>query len=337
MKSALVRLSLALSIVLMLASLFGCVDIDKSKVRAQAGAPESAQVEQVFLPYDSSLPRYVMVVEPIRLRGTVSTWQWQQEANVTGSRGSTTDKTESKGESFNVGTLRAEGNSAPPSSQASKPRLKPANLEEAGYGDSPTKGMELQKGTKGTSTESDERTNERFNAQLKGTQRVDSWHETLAPETLKMSAQLTSALSGISNFKVMTKEAVKPIGQGRYSARINSGEKGPFVFKALITEYDNYAEATKQRAGALIYSEGSRVIKGVVGIDVSITNGRDGSIVASFPVRGTFSSQYRKADTGILPFYSKSKFARSVMDQALRVALNRAAIKAYDALTTRVP
>lgn len=42
----------------------GCASIDKSSLKAQAGSPESTQVEQVVIPRDPSRPTYVVAIEP---------------------------------------------------------------------------------------------------------------------------------------------------------------------------------------------------------------------------------------------------------------------------------
>src|SRR5205807_10190780 len=51
-----------------LVSLFaGCATmVDKSSMQATEGAPVSAQVELVRVPYDPSLPKYVVTIEPLK-------------------------------------------------------------------------------------------------------------------------------------------------------------------------------------------------------------------------------------------------------------------------------
>ena len=41
--------------------------VDKSSVKANEGAPVSAQVEIVRIPYDASLPKYIVTVEPLKV------------------------------------------------------------------------------------------------------------------------------------------------------------------------------------------------------------------------------------------------------------------------------
>ena len=48
--------------------LAGCsTTVDKSSVKATEGAPVSAQVEIARIPYDASLPKYVVTVEPLKV------------------------------------------------------------------------------------------------------------------------------------------------------------------------------------------------------------------------------------------------------------------------------
>ena len=50
---------------LLIATTTGCgVSLDSSSVAAQAGAPDSAKAEVVKIPYDKSLPTFVLAVEP---------------------------------------------------------------------------------------------------------------------------------------------------------------------------------------------------------------------------------------------------------------------------------
>jgi hypothetical protein len=73
----------------------GC-SMPQMNVKAQAGRPESAEITQISIPYDPSKPRFVLVVEPLRLDGEVSTQfsgavdQWRGHASAT-TRGSSFD------------------------------------------------------------------------------------------------------------------------------------------------------------------------------------------------------------------------------------------------------
>ena len=64
-------------------------------VKAEAGRPESAEVSSVSIPYDPSKPKFVMIVEPLRLDSEVSnTWS----GAYAGSKGNLSGK--SSGSSF---------------------------------------------------------------------------------------------------------------------------------------------------------------------------------------------------------------------------------------------
>ncbi len=56
---------------LFLASTTGCgVSLDAASLKAEAGAPESTRTEVVKIPYNASLPTYVVAVEPFVFRET---------------------------------------------------------------------------------------------------------------------------------------------------------------------------------------------------------------------------------------------------------------------------
>jgi curli biogenesis system outer membrane secretion channel CsgG len=56
--------AIAVSVAAILASACATATVDKQSVRATSVAPESAQVDVVRVPYDPSLPYYVLTVEP---------------------------------------------------------------------------------------------------------------------------------------------------------------------------------------------------------------------------------------------------------------------------------
>jgi curli biogenesis system outer membrane secretion channel CsgG len=58
------RAKTTLLLVTVLASACATAQVDKSSVRAGAGAPEATQVDSIQIPYDPSLPYYVVTVEP---------------------------------------------------------------------------------------------------------------------------------------------------------------------------------------------------------------------------------------------------------------------------------
>lgn len=238
--------------------LTACTHIDREAVRAVSGAPESARVDVSSVPYDSHLPRYVLVVDPVRVRSAVYQQSEKVEADV---------KSKQKGK------------------------------------------IALTRSSTGSTY-------------------------AVTPQAEKVAAQLVSALTEVGNFSVMSDESAKRLGNGRYKVHgIANGEVGPFIVRAAVTEYSSVVEQRKASTNLLVFNKGETVRRGVVGLDVQIIDGRDGSIAASFPVQGTFSSEQQKSGTGLLPIYKQEEFAQSVMDQALRVTLNEAASEILDRLS----
>jgi len=55
-------------LIIALTGLIGCTAmVDKSSVRASAGAPESTKVASIHIPFNPDLPRYVVTVEPLQV------------------------------------------------------------------------------------------------------------------------------------------------------------------------------------------------------------------------------------------------------------------------------
>lgn len=127
----------------------------------------------------------------------------------------------------------------------------------------------------------------------------------------KLAAQLTTALSSVENFRLLDPAAVT-----------NQKDQPPFERRNVKVP--------------LLYNYGDRIQRGVVGLDVSIVDGRSGQIVRSFPVQGSFSSHEAKSDLSLItPIVAEKRFAQSVLDQALRAALNNAVLKSWEVLQNR--
>lgn len=174
----------------------------------------------------------------------------------------------------------------------------------------------------------------------------------------KMSAQLVTALSNVGNFQLYDNWSSKKIS-------VKKGEKGPYVLRATLTEFNEVADAESEEtdislggigavagiAGAVSgnnalmwsgaglaaanpgYNESASRKKGMVAFDVQIIERGTGRIVRSFDCAGTFKAE--SASNGISLFgisNSKAKFQQSVLGQALRVAMNDAVKKTADAL-----
>ena len=175
-----------------------------------------------------------------------------------------------------------------------------------------------------------------------------------------MAAQLTTALSRVANFSLVDPSQVKG---GK--VKMQKGEIGPFYVRATLTEFNENAEGESESTGGSLggvgavmgiagaiadkpglmwtgaglaaanpsYEESRASRKGVVAFDVQIVDSRTARIVRSFDCAGTYKAE--SAVNGMSLFgigSSKAKFASSAIGQALRVAMNDAARKSFDAL-----
>lgn len=229
-------------------------------VKAEAGRPESAEVDIISIPYDPSKPKYVLVVEPFQSSSSVYSITHGEAGSV--------------------------------------------------------------------------------------------------PIADKMAAQLITALSRVGNFVLYDKSRASSI-------KLRKGEKGPYMLKATLTEFNETAEASSEDSGVSLggigavmgiagavadkpglmwtgaglaaanpgYEQGGAAKKGMVAFDVQVTERGSGRIMTSFEASGTFkaASQY----SGISLFgisNRKAQFASSALGQALRVAMNDAVQKTSDAL-----
>lgn len=68
--------SIRIIILLSLIGITGCsVQLDKSRAKAESGAPESTQIEVVKIPYNSEMPTIVFAVEPFIFQETLQQGQ----------------------------------------------------------------------------------------------------------------------------------------------------------------------------------------------------------------------------------------------------------------------
>lgn len=252
--------------------LSGCTaTLDKSSLQAKEGAPESTQTEVVSIPYNASLPTYVLAVEPFVFSRTLT--EGKNEVNVTYTHG---------GES--------------------------------------------------------------------------------------LAAKLTTALASVGNFSVIDSDGLTKKQGGKYSVQLKKGEVGPFIVKATVTEYTEVAEASHERSGASLgwagliagaagaiadkpglmwtgagiaaanpsYNNEKAEKKGMVTIDFRVVDGRNSRIVGAFKASGTFSSAQASKGFSLFGIGSQNtKFAQSVLGQAVRVALNDAVKKINDSIVGR--
>ena len=345
-----------------------CVTMDKSSVQASAGAPESARVAEIDIPYNETLPRYVLAVELVRFTSaarerltrttTATESQAAQRSRDSYRRNSSLDENyrrsdTSRGSGWSRTGTRDQGGaqqapSQPPSTQVDGQQGVYAVLNTNGSAQNPRGNISVRDGTstsnrkqtaklqrEASTTYSGKRSGEQNRTAETVVTRYDATRTSgLVNNQRQIAAQLTSALTSVGNFSVLDVRSVRQLGGGRYDAQLSNGEIGPFIVRAQITEYEARVEDEKSKVNVLLAKRGNKVRKGVVALDVSILDGRSGRIVRSYPVRGTFAKQEKSGEVGIV-LYEKDVMAQSVLDQALRVALNQAAEKAYEALSSR--
>jgi hypothetical protein len=139
----------------------------------------------------------------------------------------------------------------------------------------------------------------------------------------QITRQLTSALAGVKNFKLLDYE----IYQKRGGITPSNIDAGPYLVRAVITECNREIVNNKSTlAIPAVFKAKKQMVKGAVGLDVSVVNPSTGEVLESFPVHGTHISKSNKGSFGVIaPFASSSSKAKSALDQALRAALNDAA------------
>lgn len=197
--------------------------------------------------------------------------------------------------------------------------------------------------------------------------KVDIDYKAADSQTHVITSQLTSALSNVGNIALLDDGALNH-KSGKVSAALKKGEKGPFVISGTITEFNENAAGGDSTvggslggAGAVVgiagaitgnraltwtgagvaaanptYEESEAERVGMVAIDFKITDGKTGRIVKAFNTRGSFTAQ--SASSGFSLFgigKTQRKFQSSAVGQAMRVAINDAATKTFNALKGR--
>ena len=147
----------------------------------------------------------------------------------------------------------------------------------------------------------------------------------------QISLQLTTALSGVGNFRLIDKEKFE---ENKIKTSELGGGRGPYLVRAIITECTEEIVSEKKKTSLpLIYRRRSNLVEGVVGLDVAAIDASSGEVVASVPVQGTFISASEKAGGGLIATITEAEInRRSTIDQALRAALNNAAVKLHETL-----
>jgi curli biogenesis system outer membrane secretion channel CsgG len=287
--------------VLLLSS--GCFDFDNRQVRARPESPESTYVEPLKIEQVEGLPKYVVAVEavsnaPIYREITGST----VESSAATQRGASAPNGSG---SAVIGGSRPVPHPQNPSGSIPGSQNAATSQQLASEGARVTEYRQVQK-----DISVDER-------------------------AIKLAAQLTSAFSGIENVSVRDFFSLTPLSEGRFSAMLRAKEVGPFVVRAFITESGTKVETDEEkiRYFPIVKTKKSYQV-GMVAIDVQVLDGRNGVILKSFPVQGRFEARDKELDVGvILPLYERSASAKSLEDQALRVAVNEAATRVLSILS----
>ena len=328
----------------------GCMDVnfDSSSVRPTAVAPASTAVEAVNVPFDANLPKYVVAVEPVQfagqlterytlIQGTAAGESREQSRNAVAASGNGTVASDTAAQVGGTLDLGRGG------SNHNNPLTPAALVSNPGAPGTITAGA-------GVTNRNASKSDAKYAATVSGsTNRTGSSESersvyesvrvtTPDKQAIQIAAQLTSALSGVENLSLRDLSVIRRTRDGQLRTPMRSGEVGPFLVRALVTEYTPEADIEKLKVHVL---PGTKFVHdkkvGVVVLDVSIIDGRDGHVVTSFPAAGTFQWQKKASDIGLIfSVYSADKQAKSVMDNALRAALNDAAGKTLAQLSQRV-
>jgi hypothetical protein len=313
------------------------------------------------IPYDSSLPKYALVVETFFKEGPVSETKirshqfLEQNDRRSGSTQSNASYTGSArdlvrdGQKVQIDSQNKALVLGGPSEETTTTTRHPM-LRDVSASDSPEV-VNAARSKVSTTIQSDQKYAREVSGEVTGrgttksnghqhlTQHNDgavdmtqrSWE--VARSDINVAAQFTSSLAGVGNFLLLAPAAATSMGNGLYRANLPSGAVGPFVIKAIVTEEVQEVEGNRTRifVPGIVASKSSE-LKGVVVLDITVLDGRTGALVTAFPTEGTFISQDKRFSAGaVLPIAEQHAFARSVVSQAQRVALNQAAVRILEA------
>ncbi|MBM3333827.1 hypothetical protein FJY63_04120 [Candidatus Sumerlaeota bacterium] len=286
----------ALALVLALAA--SCATVDYGMVQAQEVAPPAAQVPILAVPYDPNLPRFVVAVEP---------FQYAAQGLTSGAGAPTSPQP--------TGTI--------------------PSIVTGGLQGSSVEGRPIQ--------------------HQEPTDRVGPG----------IAEQFKTALSQCGNVSIIDISALIKNPDGTYSCRLNPGEVGPFIIRGTVTEFNETADlADKSRGGSLgglgavlgaagaiadkpglmwtgtgiaaanpTYQYQKMTRRGMVGLDLQLTDGRTARMVRGYNAAGSFATQ--SATSGVSLFGiggGDAKFAASALGQATRAAMNDAVRKTVESL-----
>ncbi len=139
-----------------------------------------------------------------------------------------------------------------------------------------------------------------------------------------VSAQFTTALSSVGNFSVIDPTTEVP-------KNLPNGENGPYLVRAQVTAVRSEVVTDKSNLYGIFVMNDEELEAGVAELDIQLIF--QGRVVTSFPVQGTFLSKRKKAGVGIvLPFYERKQSAKSLVENAMRVASQNAAKQIFEVL-----
>lgn len=180
-----------------------------------------------------------------------------------------------------------------------------------------------------------------------------------------IAAQLMTALTNVGNVSVADRAALKKNSDGSYRASLRKAEKGPFIVRGVITEISEVAEESEGGtsaafgligviaavAGAVTEHNGlfwtgvglagaapafeatEHTTTGMVTIDLQILDGKTLRLVKGMKVSGSFKSKTAKNSVSLLGVTNENKdSSKSVLSQAVRVAMNDATSKIWETL-----
>lgn len=186
---------------------------------------------------------------------------------------------------------------------------------------------------------------------------INSSSQSFDPEVKRLTAQIVTGLSKVGNFVIYDRFATnKP--------QIRKGEKGPYIMRVTLTEFNENAEAASNDtsfslggvgavmgiAGAVTgkpgltwtgaglaaadpgIEQGEAVRAGMVAFDCQISDS-SGRILTAFDAAGTYKAQSSVNGFSLFGYSNRqSQFASSAIGQALRLAVNDVVQKASAAL-----
>lgn len=187
-----------------------------------------------------------------------------------------------------------------------------------------------------------------------------------------VTAQMTTALTRIKNLTVIDREASAAIAAELQFSKSALAARGSnqaavqmpvadYIVRGVVTEFSQFAKGSEDgvelelgvigdvismagndRMGTAISlgnpSIGNKAkwLTGMVKMDIKVIDVRRGSIVDVIEAAGAFTSLIKGSQFGLFGFNSSSKqFAKSVLGQATRAAVNDGAVKIYTALKSR--